>query len=97
MTNCNFSCYNFLDNAKYSQNKSKKSRGRRDGGPYSALHCDHFMAFKTVFLRHEREEFNLPSDDNSVVKTFIEYDTDETLDIKKDIIQGINKFVNKIS
>ncbi|XP_033231860.1 zinc finger protein 780B-like [Belonocnema kinseyi] len=74
-------------NAKHSENKSKKSRGGRDAEPYSALHCDHFMAFKTVFLTQEREELNLPFKDNPIVKTLIEYDTDETLDIKQDIIQ----------
>lgn len=66
-----------------------------------------------ISLGHPREELNLipernqfdekpiateiTSGDNSDAKTFIKYENDENLEIKEEILQGMNSFVMKIS
>ncbi|XP_033231805.1 zinc finger protein 816-like [Belonocnema kinseyi] len=60
-------------NLQNSKNKSKKSTGRQNGGPYACT------------TTHSS------SGNKSTTKTLIEYDMDESLDIKKEIIQDPEK------
>ncbi|XP_033231775.1 zinc finger protein 184-like [Belonocnema kinseyi] len=64
---------------------SKKSTGKRSGGPYSVLHCIDFMEFEPVFWKQAREKRNIS--DANTLNCRVVYENDTTLEIKEENIQ----------
>ncbi|XP_033231809.1 zinc finger protein 646-like [Belonocnema kinseyi] len=91
--------YNFLDplnaksNIKNFQRYLKKSTRSPKGGPYSTLQCGDFSEFEHLFSKRERKEHNLFSESNqfdSDAKSLayrVEYENNESLEIKEEIVQ----------